>query len=303
MTDIIVVGGGTAGLTAAIYARRAGKSVILIEKESTGGQIVYSPRVENYPGIRSISGADYASALTEQAENLGVVIEYAEALSAEDECRFFSVRCDSGLITGKALVIASGTAHRKMGLENEEELVGCGVSYCAVCDGAFCTGREVAVVGGGNTALTDALFLSGICKKVTLIHRRDSFRAEDALVSRFREKPNAAFLMSCRVTGLTAADGALCGVTVRDINTQEERFLPVEGLFTAIGQIPQTDLFRGFVAMDGEGYIVAGEDCRTDRQGVFAAGDCRTKDVRQLVTAAADGAAAGLAASRYVDSI
>ncbi len=303
MTDIIVVGGGTAGLTAAIYARRSGKSVILIEKESTGGQIVFSPKVENYPGILSVSGADYASALTEQAESLGVDIEYAEALGVEDAGGSFIVRCDSGPVTGKALVIASGTEHRKMGLENEDDLVGCGVSYCAVCDGAFYSGREVAVVGGGNTALTDALFLSGICKKVTLIHRRDSFRAESALVSRFREKPNAAFMLSCTVAELKERDGALCGVTVRNVNTREERFLPAEGLFTAIGQIPRTELFRGFVAMDAEGYIRAGEDCRTDRQGVFAAGDCRTKAVRQLVTAAADGAAAGLAASRYADSI
>ena len=303
MTDIIVIGGGTAGLTAAIYARRSGKSVTLIEKESTGGQIVFSPRVENYPGIRSVSGADYASVLTEQAEGLGVVIEYAEALSVEDKGGSFAVMCDSGPVTGKALIVASGTEHRKMGLDNEDELVGCGVSYCAVCDGAFYTGREVAVVGGGNTALTDALFLSGICKKVTLIHRRDSFRAENALVSRFREKPNAAFMMSCTVTELKAADGVLCGITVRDVVTRKEQFLPVDGLFTAIGQIPQTGIFRGFVAMDGEGYIKAGEDCLTDRRGVFAAGDCRTKAVRQLVAAAADGAAAGLAASRYTDSI
>ena len=303
MTDIIVIGGGTAGLTAAIYARRSGKSVVLIEKESTGGQIVFSPRVENYPGIPSVSGADYASALTEQAESLGVAIEYAEALSAEEADRSFAVRCDSGLVTGKALIIASGTAHRKMGLENEDELVGCGVSYCAVCDGAFYSGREVAVVGGGNTALTDALFLSGICKKVTLIHRRDSFRAENALVARFREKPNAAFMMSCTVTGLKASDGALYGVTVRNAFTHEERFLPAEGLFAAIGQVPLTGIFRGFVSMDSDGYIRAGEDCVTSRQGVFAAGDCRTKAVRQLVTAAADGAAAGLAASRYVNSV
>ncbi|MBR6705218.1 MAG: FAD-dependent oxidoreductase [Clostridia bacterium] len=303
MTDIIVVGGGTAGLTAAVYARRSGKSVILIEKESTGGQIVFSPRVENYPGIPSVSGTDYASALTAQAESLGVAIEYTEALSVEGAGGSFTVRCDSGLVTGKALVIASGTEHRKMGLENEDDLIGCGVSYCAVCDGAFCSGREVAVVGGGNTALTDALFLSGICKKVTLIHRRDSFRAEDALVSRFREKPNAAFMMSCTIKELRAENGMLCGITLKNVKTREEQFLPVDGLFTAIGQVPRTDIFRGFVAMDEEGYIRAGEDCRTDREGVFVAGDCRTKAVRQLVTAAADGAAAGLGASRYTDSI
>ena len=302
MTDIIVIGGGTAGLTAALYASRAGKSVTLFEKESTGGQIVYSPKVENYPGLPGISGAVYAAALTRQAESFGVTIEYAEVLGVEQTEAGYVVRSDAGSVTGHALILAVGTSHRKLGLEKEDDLVGCGVSYCAVCDGAFYRDAHVAVLGGGSTALTDALFLSGICSRVTLIHRRDTFRGEDALVARLREKSNVEFLLSSTVTGLQDADGVLTGITVRKLSTGEEQLLPVEGLFIAIGQLPQTELYRGFVELDDAGYIQAGEDCLTSREGVFAAGDCRTKAVRQLTTASGDGAVAGLAACRYVES-
>ncbi len=302
MTDIIVIGGGTAGLTAALYASRAGKSVTLFEKESTGGQIVYSPKIENYPGLPGISGADYAAALTRQAESFGVTIEYAEVLGVEQTEAGYVVRSDAGSVTGHALILAVGTSHRKLGLEKEDDLVGCGVSYCAVCDGAFYRDAHVAVLGGGSTALTDALFLSGICSRVTLIHRRDTFRGEDALVARLREKSNVEFLLSSTVTGLQDADGVLTGITVRKLSTGEEQLLPVEGLFIAIGQLPQTELYRGFVELDDAGYIQAGEDCLTSREGVFAAGDCRTKAVRQLTTASGDGAVAGLAACRYVES-
>lgn len=303
MTDIIVIGGGTAGLTAALYATRAGKSVILFEKESTGGQIVFSPRIDNYPGLPGISGADYAAALTRQAEDCGVTIEYAEVLSVEATEAGFLVRSDAGSSLGRALILAAGTAHRKLGLENEDDLVGCGVSYCAVCDGAFYKDADVAVLGGGSTALTDALFLSGICRKVTLIHRRDAFRGEEALVKRLRERSNVEFLLSCTVTGLQEKEGVLSAIRVCSLRTQEEQLVPVEGLFIAIGQIPQTEIYKGFVDMDPAGYIKAGEDCLTSRSGVFVAGDCRTKEIRQLTTASGDGAAAGLAACRYVDSL
>ncbi len=303
MTDILVIGGGTAGLTAALYASRAGKSVTLLEKESTGGQIVFSPRVENYPGLPGVSGADYAAALTEQAESFGVTIEYAEALGVEADETGFRVRCDDGERTARALILAAGTSHRRLGLPGEEDLVGCGVSYCAVCDGAFCAGGEVAVVGGGNTALTDALFLAGICKKVTLIHRRDSFRGEESLAARLRRLPNVELRLRSAVTELRPADGTLTGIAVRNLDSQAEEVLPVDGLFVAVGQLPQTEIYRGFVDTDEAGYLIAGEDCRSSRPGVFIAGDCRTKAVRQLTTAAGDGAAAGLGACRYIDSL
>ncbi len=301
--DIIVIGGGTAGLTAAIYACRAGKHVTLIEKESTGGKIVFAPKVENYPGLPGVSGSDYAAALTEQAESLGVSIEYAEVLSVAQAAEGFIVSCDIGEMKAKALILASGTSNRMMGLDKEEDLVGCGVSYCAVCDGAFYTGREVVVVGGGNTALTDALFLAGICSKVTIVHRRDEFRGENALVSRLREKENVEFFLSGVVTALRETDQTLTGVVARNLVTGEEKTLPAEGLFVAIGQLPETGVFKDFVEMDEAGYLKAGEDCRTSREGVFAAGDCRTKEIRQLTTAAGDGAVAGLAACGYLDRL
>lgn len=303
MTDIIVIGGGTAGLTAAVYARRAGKSVVLLEKENTGGQIVYTPRIENYPGLPGISGSDYAAALTEQAESLGVDVKYAELFSVGQSGESFSLRCDTGAFEAKALILASGSSHRKAGLDGEEELQGNGVSYCAVCDGAFCAGGDVAVMGGGNTALTDALFLSSICRRVTLIHRRDAFRAEAALVSRLKEKDNIEVLLNSAVSGLEETGGALTGIVVKELSSRQEKLLRSDGLFIAIGQIPQTAVFRDFVETDGAGYIKAGEDCATSRRGVFAAGDCRTKAVRQLVTAAADGAVAALAACGHVDSL
>lgn len=303
MADIIVIGGGTAGLTAALYARRAGKTVTLIEKESTGGKIVFAPRIENYPGLPSVSGADYAAALTDQAEKAGVCIQYDEVSAIEPDGKGFAVRCDSGTERCRALILAVGTANRKLGLGNEESLVGCGVSYCAVCDGAFYSGAETAVVGGGNTALTDALFLSGICKKVTLVHRRDSFRAEQVLVDQLRAKPNVSFLLCKTVSSLHANDGELKGITVRDLKTGVEESFPLDGLFVAIGQTPQTDICRSLVDLDAAGYIRASEDCVTSRPGIFAAGDCRTKSVRQLTTAAADGAVAALAACRYADEV
>ena len=303
MTDIIIIGGGTAGLTASIYAARAGKDVVLLERESTGGQIVFSPLVENYPGLPGMSGADYSAALTEQAESFGVTIEYCEAteVSREDGC--FKVDTDAGEFFAKAVIIASGSNHRKAGLAKEEELTGCGVSYCALCDGAFYAGRDVAVMGGGNTALTDALFLTGICRKVYIIHRRNEFRGEENLVKRLSEKQNVEFVLESVVTALHEKEDGLSGVTVRNRTTGEESILRVEGLFVAIGQVPNTEIFKGLTALDEAGYVAASEDCATTAPGIFTAGDCRTKKVRQLTTAAGDGAVAATAACAYVDSI
>lgn len=302
MYDIIVVGGGPAGLTAALYAARAGKTVAVAERENTGGQIVYSPLVENYPAVPALSGADFAQKLTEQVEALGVEILYDEVTGLSRDGEGFAVQCTSGEQRCKAVVLATGAAHRHLGLDGEEALVGCGVSYCAVCDGAFYTGRDVAVVGGGDTALQDALFLANSCRHVTLIHRRDQFRGEDRLVRQVEKRENITILYSHTVEALHAANGELTGVTVKDVKTGETKELTVEGLFAAVGQQPQSAPFAALVNTAG-GYYQAGEDTLTDCGGVFAAGDGRVKSVRQLTTAVGDGAVAGLAACRYVDAL
>lgn len=302
MHDIIVVGGGPAGLTAALYAARAGKTVAVAERENTGGQIVYSPLVENYPAVPAMSGADFAQKLTEQVEALGVEIIYDEVTGLARDGEGFIVCCDGGEHRCRAVVLATGAAHRHLGLPGEEDLVGCGVSYCAVCDGAFYIGRDVAVVGGGDTALQDALFLANSCRSVTLIHRRDQFRGEDRLVRQVESRENIHILYSHTVEALHAAGGELTGITVQDVKTGTARELAVEGLFAAVGQLPQSAPFAALVNTDG-GYYQAGEDTLTGCDGVFAAGDGRVKSVRQLTTAVGDGAVAGLAACRYVDAL
>lgn len=302
MYDIFVVGGGPAGLTAALYAARAGKTVAVAERESTGGQIVYSPLVENYPAVPAMSGADFAQRLTEQVEALGVALIYDEVIALDRQEDGFSVQCTGGTYRCRAVVLATGAAHRHLGLEGEEALVGCGVSYCAVCDGAFYTGRDVAVVGGGDTALQDALFLSNSCRSVTLIHRRDQFRGEAQLVRRVQARENIRILYSHTVESLHQSGGELTGVTVKDAKTGALHDLTVDGLFAAVGQLPQSQPFAALVATEA-GYYQAGEDTLTGCAGVFAAGDGRVKSVRQLTTAVGDGAVAGLAACGYVDAL
>ena len=296
--DILIVGGGPAGLTAAIYARRAGKSVLVLEKEAFGGQIASSPRVDNFPGCYGVSGAELAERLFSQAEALGARLELEEVQAIRPGTPH-TVTTDYGTYTASALILATGMKHRTLGLPGEDALSG--VSYCAVCDGAFYQGRPVAVVGGGDTALQEALFLSARCSKVTLIHRRDLFRGESRLVEQLRGRDNVEFLLSAAVEKLHAGPEGLTGLTVRDLKGDQTLELAVDGLFVAVGQQPQNQLFANLVMTDDRGYFLAGEDCATSLPGVFAAGDCRVKSVRQLTTAVGDGAVAGLAASRYVD--
>ena len=299
MYDIIVIGGGTAGMTAALYGLRAGKSVVLLEGETFGGQIAASPRVDNYPGLPQISGGAFASALLDQVLDLGAETEFTRARKAEKQNGAFAVLTQDGqTLQGKSLVLATGVKHRRLGLPREEELTGEGVSYCAVCDGAFFKGRQTAVVGGGNTALEDALFLSAYCSRVFVIHRRESFRAEPGLVEALRQKPNVEWLLNQQVTALRG-DACLQGVELQNTRDGSRQSLTLDGLFVAVGQVADNSAFACLVDLDEEGYIVAGEDCKTSQQGVFAAGDCRTKAVRQLTTAAADGAVAGLAAAQF----
>ena len=299
--DILIIGGGPAGLTAATYARRAGKSVLVIEKNAFGGQITWSPKVENFPGYLSLSGTELGDKLLEQAMEQGAEAELEEVVSVSvgaDGVK--TVQCESGAqFQGRALIIAVGAKPRMLGLAREEALVGNGVCFCAVCDGAFYAGQDVAVCGGGNAALQDALLLSEKCRRVTLIHRRDSFRGERKLVEALEKRDNVDFIMSTQITGLLG-ENELSGLTLSQ--SGEERTLPVTGLFVAVGHQPDNAVFAGLLDLDEAGYAAAGEDCLTKSAGVFVAGDCRAKGVRQLTTAAADGSVAALAACRYLDA-
>ena len=301
MYDILIVGGGPAGLTAAIYAARAGKRAAILEKEALGGQIASAPLVENYPGILSISGAELARQMTEQARTFGAEIVYTEAAGLEKTSAGFRVSCTDGVREAKAVILATGAAHRQLGLPGETALTGCGISYCAVCDGAFYEGADVAVVGGGDTALQDALFLANTCRSVTLIHRRDTFRASAQLVRRAQAQENIRILRSCTVQKLLLSDDSLQGAELLNGKTGETERIYVEGLFVAVGQTPQSAPFEDAVATEN-GYYLAGEDTNTCHPGVFAAGDGRKKQVRQLTTAVSDGEAAALAACRWLDA-
>lgn len=301
MYDVIIIGAGTAGLSAAIYTSRAGKNTLLLESYIPGGQIVSSKEIENYPGIKHISGADFASALYEQALSLGASIKYDNATSIESLPDGKIVKTSETSYACKSIIIATGVTKRSLGLEMEKELTGLGVSYCAICDGAFFKGKEVAVIGGGNTAIEDAIFLTAYCKKVYLIHRKDSLRAESRLIETLEARENVFFILESLVTKLHGSKH-LEGISVKN-KWGVENFLPVNGLFVAIGQIPANDFCSHIIALNQEGYIIADEDCKTNAEGIFVAGDCRTKSIRQLTTASSDGTIAGLAACEYIDNL
>lgn len=298
--DIAVVGAGIAGMTAAIYAKRAGKSVVMIEKEAVGGQITLSPRVENYPGYREISGLELADGIFAQAMGLGVNLEVDEVKSIEKLDGVFRLTCAYTEVEAKAVIIATGLKHRR--LEAAAAFEGEGVSYCAVCDGNFYRGKTVAVVGGGNTAVSEALYLADICEKVYLIHRRTGYRAEKAVMDRLLANGKIVRLENKVVSSMENADGGKL-LHLKDTQGGADTDVAVSGLFIALGHIPQNDAFRGLLELDDTGFARADESCITLTPGVFVAGDCRAKAVRQLTTAAADGAVAGIAASGYVDGL
>ncbi|MBP3237606.1 MAG: thioredoxin-disulfide reductase [Lachnospiraceae bacterium] len=302
MYDVIIIGAGTAGLSAAIYAVRAGKSALVLEAKAYGGQIINTPEVENYPGIKNISGFEFATGLFEQAKDAGAVIKTQGVLEVKKKADIFTVTTKRNVYESKALIIATGATNRPLGLEREKEMIGKGISYCATCDGAFFKGKDVAVIGGGNTALEDAGFLSNYCRKVYIVHRRDAFRGEPATLERLKAKENVELVLDSVSVELTGED-RVSGLEVKNVKTGVLRKLDVDGIFVAIGQIPSNALFKDFVALDAAGYVVAGENCRTDVKGVFAAGDCRTKKIRQLTTAASDGAIAALEACEYIDTL
>lgn len=298
--DVVIVGGGPAGLTAAIYAARAGKSVLVLEKNGFGGQIAWSPRVENFPGTAAVSGAEFSDRLLGQALDLGAEADLSEATGLSREGGLWRVETPEGARLARAVILATGARHRKLGVEREDELAGSGVCYCAVCDGAFYKGRPVAVAGGGDAALQDALLLSNYCSQVYIIHRRGKFRAEEANVRALAARGNVTALMDSRVTALLGAD-ELSGLRVENTADGSVRELYVNALFVAVGSEPDSAPFAAVAPVDGRGWFAAGEDCLSGVPGVLVAGDCRAKGVRQLTTAVGDGACAAVAACRYVD--
>ncbi len=300
MHDIVIVGGGPAGLTAAIYALRAGKTVLVIEKNGFGGQIAFSPMVENIPGTKAISGAQYADQLTDQAMALGADVELEEVVRVEKTAAGFAVSTEEGsTFEGKAVILAVGVKHRMLGLAGEEELIGNGVSFCAVCDGAFYAGQEVAMIGGGNSALQEALLLSEVCSKVTVVQNLADFTGEKKLADALINKENVEVLFNTVAQGYDVQEGTLRGLALKNTLTGEKTALTADGVFLAVGLQPQNEPFADFAQLNDWGYFASAEDCMTQTPGLFVAGDCRSKHIRQVVTACADGAIAALAACQY----
>ena len=302
MYDIIVIGAGPAGLTAALYALRADKTVLVLEKGTFGGQITYSPQIENYPGFATMSGNEFAEKLVDQVLSQGAEVEMETVTEIRDNGATKTVITEEGEHEAKAVIIATGVKHRQTGLPKENELVGEGISYCAVCDGAFFKGQTVAVLGGGNSALQEAVLLSEGCEKVYVIQNLDFFTGEARLVEKLKEKANVEFIMGTVITEFIG-DKSLEGLKLKKEADGSESELKVDGLFVAIGLIPNNKAFADIAGLDEWGYIDSDESCVTKTAGVFVAGDCRKKQIRQITTAAADGSVAALAACRYIDSM
>jgi len=301
MYDIVIVGAGPAGLTAAIYARRANKNVLLLDKGAFGGQITYSPKIENYPGFESISGSELADKMVEQALALGTEVEPENVIGVEQIEGGFAVITEEGSrYESGALILACGAKHRHLGLENEERFIGDGISFCAVCDGAFYTGKTVALIGGGNSALQEAILLSESCKKIYLVQNLDFLTGEDKLQRILAEKENVEIILGSVVQSI-ADTPSFSGITIRREKDGEERELELDGMFVAIGLVPENEAFAHLADLDGAGYLDADERCLTRTPGVFVAGDCRKKALRQVATAISDGAVAAISACRYLD--
>ena len=304
MMDVIVVGGGPAGMTAALYALRNGKSVLILEKHGFGGQITYSPKVENWPGTAQMSGNEFADALLDQVMAQGAEVDLAEVLRVEDRGNVKAVFTDDGKEhEAKTLIIATGVKHRMLGLPGENELVGEGISFCAVCDGDFYTGKTVCVAGGGNSALQEAILLSGKCAKVIMLQDLPEFTGEKKLQDILFARENVEKRTGVKITALNTEGGELRGVTVEPQAGGTPETVACDGLFVAIGLIPENGAFEALAALNRYGYFDSDEQCTTKTPGVFVAGDCRSKNVRQLTTAAGDGATAALAACRYIDAM
>ncbi len=300
MYDIVIIGAGPAGLTAAIYARRAGKSVLVLEKDSFGGQITFSPKLENYPGFESISGNDLAQRMLEQALALGADVDM-DTVTGIENGPIKTVIGEMGRYEAGSVIIAAGARHRRLNLPREEEMIGNGLSFCAVCDGAFYQNAHVAVIGGGNTALQEILLLAETCEKVTVVQNLPILTGEQKMIDLVLARPNVEIRYSTLCVGYEG-DNHLTGLRLRNSENGDETTLAVDGAFLAIGTEPENLAFAALAPLDDGGYIKADESCRTPTEGIFAAGDCRVKAYRQVATAVADGASAALNACRYLDS-
>lgn len=297
MYDIIIVGAGTAGLTAAIYAKRSNKNILVLEANSYGGQIITASKIENYPAEPNITGFDFATKLYNQAKNLGAEIKIEKVIDIKDNKEYKEVITNKNTYQTKTIILATGSDNRKLNIENEDKLLGKGISYCATCDGMFYKDKIVAVVGGGNTALEDAIYLSDIVKKVYLIHRRNSFRAEEKLVEELKNKNNIEIIYESNITKIIGQD------KLDSIEINNEKTIDIDGLFIAVGRVPENQNFEKLINVDKIGYIIADESCHTNVDGIFVAGDNRTKTLRQLVTAASDGAVATTEAIKYINHL
>jgi len=289
MKDVIIVGAGCAGMTAALYSARSGKSVLIFEKECIGGQIASSPLVENYPGIHSMTGMEFADTLFSQIIDLDVKLEIDEVVEIKNDNSIYLVKTSNRICKARSVVIATGTKHRTLGLDKEETFRGRGVYYCAICDGALFKNKDVAVVGGGNTAITEAIYLSNFCKTVTIIHRSESFKADPILLNKARKINNIKWLLNTTLIRLNGTN-QLNGLSLYNSKLNNENDISVDGLFVAIGQIPQTKNFSNIIKTNSNGFFDVNEDCKTDLHNLFVAGDCRNKHLRQLTTAISDGA-------------
>ena len=297
MYDIIIIGAGPAGLTAALYAARANKKVLILEAKVYGGQIVNASLIENYPGIADISGFDYATNLYSQVKNLGCDIKYQTVIRIDDDN---TVITNTDKYHAKAIILATGASNRKLNIPLEDKYVGKGISYCATCDGHFYKDRVVAVVGGGNTALEDAIYLSDLASVVYLIHRRDEFRGEGKYIDEINKKSNIKFILNSNVTKIIGEEN-LNSIEVTD-NSNKKNIIDIDGLFIAIGQDPNNQIFKGLIDLDDNGYIISSDGVHTNRDKIYVAGDAREKDLRQLTTAVADGAIAATVAIKEINN-
>ena len=295
MYDIVIIGAGPSGLTAGIYGARAAKKVLILEKSAYGGQIINAQIIENFPTAAHISGVDFANKLYNQVKELGVEIRFEKAQAIKNFDDYKEITTDKGVIQTKSIIIATGCKNRTLDIDNEKKFGGRGISYCATCDGNFFRNKTVAVVGGGNTAIDDAIFLSGICEKVYLIHRRDEFRANQKSVEVLEEKENVYFILNSVITRIIGEE------RLEAIEVNNKDVISIDGLFVAVGMIPENEIFSNLIKTNETGYIIAGEDCHTNIPGIFASGDARTKALRQLVTAVSDGAVAAEEAVKYLN--